>query len=714
MSENSTDSFFEEDGYEENDEEHFIPLPPKDLTMPEFISDDTGIFVPPMLDSIDFSDLENDNIDYSAPESPTKLPLFSFPKNDIFNDGPCIDTKDSNSGITNNKSNLTLPSFNIENSSQKDSKISLMDKFLTEEYSMTFNLPLNSTKQQILDKIRFYSIHSFAKTNFRKHHLPSFNMKYYNIDDLISYSDKPLYKMLLKKVPDEKKELGKAISYIILRYAKVIESDNYDCLPGSLVSALRENNDAIDEAFFQLIKYSNNCPDRNVLAQVWKLWLIIGSLFPVSEDSRPYIFGFLIRVIYKLDDPLGEIPRSQSNASIHTNKNTTPAEFESNDDIKNSAKTGNSIYQTDITFTNFAKFVFMRMFERTFKIGLIYTKDMTKEAFMNMPKIVRLGRSMFSCSVYEVVWCQKRFYPLLPIPLPLYLIINQIKKNGGLLTPEFLVLKNRPESRAIMNNWIDKLPFDNTILNDGEINELIAILFYLLYNATDSIIPKLSSDMFIEKCQSQNYQDIFGSLPSLHLNMLKYLVGFFQETISFEQYNKMTKDQIGEIFSKFFVETHSKIIEPFKRYKMNELCNDFIVYCIDNLDCTDIYPLNPEWTKRVEPKLKKPQTAASPSKPEQNAENKKDEENQENNEKNSDEDNKKVEENHKSKKKNSDAAHKKAEENHKSKNSDADKNKDKSKDKHKEKHKDKHKEKTKDKHKDKKKAKNKEKNDNDS
>ena len=519
--------------------------------------------------------------------------------------------------------------------------------------------------------------------------IPNYNMKYLSTDELTSFSDKPLYKMLLKKVPDEKKEIGKSISYIILKYAKVIESDNIDNLPGLLVLTLKENTDVIDETYFQLIKYSINCPDRNTLCQIWKLWLIIGSLFPVSEDVRPYIFAFLIRIIFKCQDPLGEVPRSQSTSSLHSNKSHSPVTSESNNVFKETTESGNSIYQTDTILNNFAKFVFLRMFERTYKIGLIHTKEMSKEVFANMPKIVRFGRSMFSCSIYEIVWCQKRFYPLLPVPVTLYLIINQIKKNGGLLTPEFLVLKNRPESRNIMNTWIDKLPFDTSIINDGEINELVAILFYFLFNITDSVIPKLCADIFIEKCESKNYDQIFSRLPTLHLNTLKYLIGFLQDVNSSEQYNKMTKEQLADIFSKFFVETHKKIIEPFKRYKMNELCNGFIIYCIDELDCSDIYPLKPECTKRVEPKAKK-QTGNAAAKATTTKLN--NNEAGENN-KNKDADT------------NNEINEEKGAKNNK--NNDSDKNKEKTKDKHKDKHKDKGKDKHKDKGKDKHKSKNK-------
>lgn len=717
----SSDSFFEED-YEESENKDSIPLPPKNLKMPEFVNSESGIFVPPMLDSIDISDFESDDDGCSIPENPEKIPLFNLPQNLITDNSPCSLKKNLGPSIGGYKSILTIPALEQEKT-QDISKQKPADQYFTEEYAIAFSLPLNSTKEQILNKIKKYSIYLFAKNNFRKHHLPTFNMRYYSIEEVTSYSDKPLYKMLLKSLPDTKKELGKAISIIILKYAKVIKSDNIDTLPIALVSALRENNEAIDETFFQLIKYSNNCPDRNVLAQIWKLWLIIGSLFPVSENYRSYIFAFLLRIIYKCDDPLGDIPQSQSAAVIHTgNKNVTHSQYESNDDIKNIEPAGNSIYKTDITFTNFAKFVFMRMFERTYKIGLIHNKDVTKEAFINMPKVVRLGRSMFSCSLYEVMWCQKRFYPYLPIPLPLYLIITQIKKNGGFLAPEFLVLKNRPESKAIMNSWIEKLPFDNTVLNDGEINELVAILFYFLYNNTDSVIPKLSADMFIEKCQSKNYKDIFGALPTLHLNTLKYIIGFLQDTLSFEQYNKMSKEQIAEIFSKFFVETHKKIIEPFKRFKMNELCNGFIIYCIDNLDCNDIYHLSPECTKRVEVKPKKQQTSPNEEETNKNTPDKKEEENKSNDEqknKSSDEHKDKNSHEHKHKRKQSSAHKKKIKDEQKSENNDEQKNKNsdeqksKSNSEHKHKQSDTHKKKisdnkekhkTKDKHKDKRKS----------
>ncbi|KAK8898692.1 Rho GTPase activating protein 39 [Tritrichomonas musculus] len=596
--------------FEEEDKTSYIPLPPTNIIMPQFISDDSGTFIPPFLNSIDFSDLDNKENNNSADLSPTKFPIFNM--NDVYypnsknTDSNALKHASSTPNIKNNPSNLTIPSIPVKQNSDNQKSISV-NRYFEEEYAIAFGLPANSTKDRILAKINQYSIHSYAKTNFRKHHHQSFNMKYLTTDELTSFSDKPLYKMLLKKVPDEKKEVGGVISTIILRYAKVLECDNIDNLPVSLVSTLRENNDLIDETFFQLIKYSTNCPDRSILAQVWKLWIILGSLFPISDDAQPYIFSFLIRIAYKCKDPLGDVPRSQSTSSFHESKTLPSSEYESNNNAKEINPSSNSFYQDDLTFINFAKFVFLRMFERSCKIGLIYTKDLPKEAFMNMPKVVRFGRSMFSCSLYEIMFCQKRLLPVLPIPLPLHLIIKQIKKNGGLFTPEFFVSKNRPESRSIVNTWIEKLPFNNSIIEDGEINELVGLLFYFLFNISDPLIPKLSADMFIEKCQSNHHIDILNKLPSLHANTIKYLIGFLQEVNSYQQYNLMSKEQIAEIFSKFFVETHKKTIEPFKRHTMNELCNGFIINCIEKLDCTDVYPLNPELERRAVFKKKPPE-----------------------------------------------------------------------------------------------------------
>ena len=165
------ENIWEEEEYEnfEGEEEYSIPLPPKNLVMPDFTQDDSGALVPPMLDSIDFSDFENDEIDIPYPESSYKFKSFKIPKDYTLNDGlSSLKRKFNPTAIKNCSSILAIPELKDDNLN-KSIKPADINRYFIEEYAIAFNLPLNFTENQILSRIRQYSIHSYAKTHFRKH-----------------------------------------------------------------------------------------------------------------------------------------------------------------------------------------------------------------------------------------------------------------------------------------------------------------------------------------------------------------------------------------------------------------------------------------------------------------------------------------------------------------------------------------------------------------
>lgn len=149
----------------------------------------------------------------------------------------------------------------------------------------------------------------------------------------------------------------------------------------------------------------------------------------------------------------------------------------------------------------------------------------------------------------------------------------------------------------IVKMWAMKLNENYEIINDGEVRNLLGLIFIWMLNLLDPIIQKKMSDSFIKlssndlnKCKA-----FVDNMPLLHKNTLKYLIGFFREIAQNKKWTHETFDTIAENIGSSFVKTSFITIDPFTRKKMFDVSSFFIRYCLDNLDVKDVYPLDPSF-----------------------------------------------------------------------------------------------------------------------
>ena len=74
-----------------------------------------------------------------------------------------------------------------------------------------------------------------------------------------------------------------------------------------------------------------------------------------------------------------------------------------------------------------------------------------------------------------------------------------------------------------------------------------------------------------------------------------YLVGFLRDIARNEKWTLENHQTIAENLGSYFVRTSFATIDPFTRQKMIDLSPRFLLYCLDNLDVKDVYPLNPAY-----------------------------------------------------------------------------------------------------------------------
>ncbi|OHT07096.1 hypothetical protein TRFO_05314 [Tritrichomonas foetus] len=581
-----------------------IPDPPKSLELPALTESEGGLFMPPpLLNSCSLFDLSEE----SKPDQNKSTSLFKFTSSSTDesenSDSSKIDLQFTNISTSfceslalsdinmlnscnnfNSINNSNIPeddsndnikvakdnscSFNGKIESQQtpqkrtpNVKI-VISRYFKEEYCYFLNIPYsdNLGKAEILEKIKSCengSFLDFAQENFRKHHSNHSKVsKYQTIEELASFSDKPLYKPLLKSTSDKMREISHNISAIILKYAKnpSIGGHSTDHTSGAfafrLLQIIRSQKEITAEAFIQLIKQTRNCPTIEYSTSFWNLTMIIASYFPVPESIKNIVFNYVLETIISKKVPL--------------------------------------------KISNMARFTFIRMYDRTQLIQRAFEREFIQNAIETMPRVVFSGLTMFSCSLYEMMWCQMRKYPNLPVPLSLHLIIRTIKKNGGLLRQN-LYHNEAPNNgtKELVLSWTKELPFDNSVIDEADPSDLVCLLFFWLYGLNNPIVPKEAAEIFIEKCQTEHYSEIFDHIMPLHMNTLKYVIGFLKEVIEYQKYNGTDIDGLCELFGPYIVDSLRKTVEPFNRTRMVDLSPNFVKYCIENLDCEAIYPLKP-------------------------------------------------------------------------------------------------------------------------
>lgn len=551
--------------------------------------------------------------------------------------------------------------------------------------------PNFKTKEELFDFIQPYSIENYAINHFRKqNNIVLFGLQ--SIEELTTFSMKPLSKPLLEKIPIAKKDIVYKLSTLILTYVGIFNSKKQDKnkvnLLISIICILHDDNTLVDEFFMQIIKIMRKSPNHEILLLSWQIFLIISSLFVVKDpEVSNVIRWFLIHNIYE-KDIIGE----------------------------------------------YANYTFIRFYERSI-IGRNFHSDIQNQDILNILLGVQNGNEMFKCSLYTQMWNQKREYPNLPIPLTLYLTVKALIKNGVMITKhpfpdlgqdmkcsahfhndnkgkedqkksvvenkkgnekkckkehklvindsnernkikykkEHFIKNNENTNRNTLQNhrehritndenknrnlqrvksehkrandenanrniiqdgikiktsiikvhnendvfrrnekiyqyanmkivkmWAAQMNEDHSIINDGEVRNLLGLIFIWMLNLPDPIIPKYMCDSFIKlpiddtsKSYNSKYKEFVENMPLLHRNTLKYLIGFLREIAQNNKWTHETHETIADNFGSTFVKTSFITIDPFTRKKMYEISPHFLRYCLDNLDVKDVYPLNP-------------------------------------------------------------------------------------------------------------------------
>jgi hypothetical protein len=241
---------------------------------------------------------------------------------------------------------------------------------------------------QLFEVLEKWDFGQFAATAFRKHRTGSrLAARPIALEQIISFTTVPLKKPLLQAVPRELKGTGAMLFDMLLQYTNVKPCTHTASVLAHILTALREHQILVDEFYFQLVKQTINNRNPTLLFRTWELFLFIASIFPISITHYKWVLAQIARTTTDGDARIGAI----------------------------------------------SAFVFIR-FEARFLLQTPVDYRHDTHWLENIPMHITRGTACFGVLLYEIMWCQRVKYPILPIPYVLYYLIEILKQRNAIET----------------------------------------------------------------------------------------------------------------------------------------------------------------------------------------------------------------------------------------------------------------------------------------
>ena len=377
-----------------------------------------------------------------------------------------------------------------------------------------------------------YTLEKYAVKYFKPYSKGTiWNKQTVPLEELVSFSNDPIPSPLLVFLPENLHKPAVKMFKYILEYT---QKENKQSAV-EIVNIVNSDKKLIDEAYFQLMKQTSGTPDPNVLVRTWQLFLIIATIFPSSHGCEIWIKS--------------HIARSMSN---------------DNNDVK--------VY---------ARFSYIRFSSRC-NIGTIM-ENVTPEYILEIPSHPFSSATIFGCSLYEIMWGQRRTVPLCPIPYFLVQMAQALISKGcfeheGIFRKPGNIRKV-DEMAANANKGIE-------VLTDASLDDIASLMKKWFRDLNDYIVPNnLAKFMNIAVNQGQTIP-FAAALPPVNSITLAYLIGFLQDLSKHENKTKMGPQNLSMCFS-------PNIVSP--EFSSDSLTagpgQAFLLDLIEHWDVSLIYPL---------------------------------------------------------------------------------------------------------------------------
>jgi hypothetical protein len=417
---------------------------------------------------------------------------------------------------------------------------------------LVFDLPPGFQRRELLTALSKYEIADFAAGSFRKHRDGNrLQGRTVPLETLFASQSKPLKKPLLTSVPTPFKKLGAELFQLLLEYTHVLPCKNQGIALSRILTILNGHKaELVDEFFFQLIKQTINNRQIAFLLRTWELFLIVATIFPVSDDRLKWVLA-------------------------HLAKNST---------------------DPDQRIACISIFLFMRVETRHY-LGVTLDFMSDRRVVEEIPTQISRGHAVFGALLYELMWCQKAQFPSLPIPYALHYIINVLKEKNVFRTQDVFRF---PANDGMVRDIRSRANNDMTAIAQGDVNVVASLLKMWLKELPNPIIPTEQIAQFQALAEQNKFLAFVEQMPQVHQLTLVYVIGFLQEMARHSEDTGMEKSDLATIFGPC-------IVNPARVAQNNvdliqRLTGMSVAFCSRLIEIRDpaiVYPLNPAYLKQA-------------------------------------------------------------------------------------------------------------------
>lgn len=447
-------------------------------------------------------------------------------------DGLLIDIPDQIKNFVPPQSPSKAPSLSgIPKPPSKD-KLSSADEIKKEEEKEEITY-LPTTIQEDIHK---FKIERFAKNYFQRHAQKCFVRTSISTESLVNFEAKPIKQPLLKSLNDKvHKDALKCFQYI-LRYAGVGCKISTSA-PIKLVHLVSEKPELRDEVYFQLIKQTNNVPERTWSIAFWDLFLIMATIFPSTLNSENWIKSHI-------------------------------------------AKAAQSAENKEVSVI--AQFTYIRFSSRCC-IGC-ELKGYDDNYILEIPSHPFSSNLIFGVSLYEVMWGQRRYFPNCPIPIFMHKCAEAIIAKGGMKSQGIFRLSGSMRRVEEMTNAAN---LGEDVLQGPELNDLASFFKKWVREIPETLVPPLYEEAYNDANDgTHRIIEFVNSLPKLYKCSLGYLVGFLQKIAIAVDETKMTATNLAIVFAPNVIQYKSDMMRD-----SSSNSRTFLTYLLENWDVSFVYPL---------------------------------------------------------------------------------------------------------------------------
>jgi hypothetical protein len=409
---------------------------------------------------------------------------------------------------------------------------------------LAFDLPINFQRSEMLAAISKYELADFAAGSFRKHRDGNrFQGRTIPLEQLTSFTSKPLKKPLLTSVPTVLKKQGAELFQLLLEYTHVLPCKNQGLALRRILMLLHAHQaELVDEFIFQLIKQTINNRTLAFLLRTWELFLIVATIFPVTTDRLKWVLAHLSR---------------------------------------NSA-------DPDQRIACVAIFVFMRVEARHY-VGTPLDFQANPRYVEQIPTQITRGHDVFGSLLYEMMWCQKAQFTRLPVPYVLHYMVELLKDKSAFRTKDIFTT---PGTEGIVKDIRAHVNDDMTVIARGDVNVVATLLKMWIKELPNPIVPVEQIQQFQALCEQNKFLAFVEMMPQVHQLTLVYLIGFLQELSKASEYTGMEKSDLATIFGPCIVNpSRAAANDADLVQRLTSLSVAFCSRLIDMRDPAVVYPL---------------------------------------------------------------------------------------------------------------------------